>query len=62
VLRLRHGVLSGEHHAGQARTTSIDGLGRLQLPEEALAMFPGGRVVVTLTDGHVELHPPDGRA
>jgi putative ABC transport system ATP-binding protein len=62
VLRLRHGVLSGEHHAGQARTTSIDGLGRLQLPEEALALFPGGRVVVTLTDGHVELHPPDGRA
>jgi len=60
VLRLRHGVLSGEHHAGQARTTSIDGLGRLQLPEEALAMFPGGRVVVTLTDGHVELHPPEG--
>ena len=61
VLRLRHGVLSGEHHAGQARTTSIDGLGRLQLPEEALALFPGGRVVVRVTDGHVELHPPDGR-
>ncbi len=62
VLRLRHGVLSGEHHAGQARTTSIDGLGRLQLPEEALALFPGGRVVVTLTDGHVELHRPEGPA
>ncbi len=62
VLRLRHGVLSGEHHAGQARTTSIDGLGRLQLPEEALALFPGGRVVVALTDGHVELHRPEGPA
>jgi len=61
VLRLRHGVLSGEHDTGQAHTATIDGLGRLQLPEEALPLFPGGRVVVTLTDGHVELHPPDGR-
>jgi putative ABC transport system ATP-binding protein len=61
VLRLRHGVLSGEHDAGQARTATIDGLGRLQLPEEALPLFPGGRVVVTLVDGHVELHAPEGR-
>jgi putative ABC transport system ATP-binding protein len=61
VLSLRHGVLSGEHDAGQARTATIDGFGRLQLPEEALSLFPGGRVVVTLADGHVELHPPDDR-
>jgi putative ABC transport system ATP-binding protein len=61
VLRLRHGVLSGEHDAGQDRTATIDGLGRLQLPEEALPLFPDGRVVVTVTDGHVELHPPQGR-
>jgi putative ABC transport system ATP-binding protein len=61
VLRLRHGVLSGEHDAGQDRTATIDGLGRLQLPEEALPLFPDGRVVVTVTDGHVELHPPVGR-
>jgi putative ABC transport system ATP-binding protein len=58
VLRLRHGVLSGEHDAGQARTATIDGLGRIQLPEEALALFPNGRVVVTVADGHVVLHPP----
>ncbi len=61
VLSLRHGVLSGEHDAGQARTATIDGFGRLQLPEEALSLFPGGRVVVTLADGHVEMHPPDDR-
>ena len=61
VLRLRHGVLSGEHDAGQDRTATIDGLGRLQLPEEALPLFPDGRVVVTVTDGHVELRPPAGR-
>ncbi|WP_205650147.1 ATP-binding cassette domain-containing protein [Actinoplanes solisilvae] len=55
VLRLRHGVLSG---SGQDRTASLDGLGRLQLPVEALPLFPDGRVVVTIVDGHVELHPP----
>ncbi|WP_063775493.1 ATP-binding cassette domain-containing protein [Actinoplanes rectilineatus] len=60
VLRLRHGVLSGEHSAGQhQRTMAVDGLGRLQLPEEALALFPEGRVVVTVQDGHVELHPAE---
>ena len=59
VLRLRHGVLSGEHEAGAARTATIDGLGRIQLPEEALPLFPDGRVVVRVTDGHVELHRPE---
>ena len=58
VLRLRHGVLSGSDEAGQDRTATIDGLGRLQLPEEALPLFPDGRVIVTLVDGHVELRPP----
>ncbi|GAA0464557.1 ABC transporter ATP-binding protein [Paractinoplanes deccanensis] len=60
VLRLRHGVLSGEQGAGEDHTATIDGLGRLQLPEEALPLFPTGRVVVTLVDGHVELHPFGG--
>jgi putative ABC transport system ATP-binding protein len=59
VLSLRHGVLSGEHDNGQVRTATIDGLGRLQLPEEALPLFPDGRVVVTLAGGHVELHRPE---
>ncbi|MFI5931982.1 ABC transporter ATP-binding protein [Actinoplanes sp. NPDC051494] len=62
VLRLRHGVLSGTHDTGQDRTATIDGLGRLQLPEEAIPLFPGGRVVVTVTGGHVELHRPRDRA
>ncbi|GAA2655754.1 ATP-binding cassette domain-containing protein [Paractinoplanes durhamensis] len=59
VLRLRHGVLSGVVDAGQDHTTTIDGQGRLQLPEEALPLFPDGRVVVTVVDGHVELHRPE---
>ncbi|MET0426214.1 MAG: ATP-binding cassette domain-containing protein [Actinoplanes sp.] len=61
VLRLRHGVLSGEHDAGEDRTATIDGLGRVQLPEEALPLFPDGRAIVTVVDGHVELRPPAGR-
>ncbi|XVV16191.1 ATP-binding cassette domain-containing protein [Actinoplanes sp. CA-131856] len=62
VLRLRHGVLSGEHSAGEDHTATIDGLGRIQLPEEVLPLFPEGRVVVSLVDGHVELHPRTERA
>jgi putative ABC transport system ATP-binding protein len=50
VLRFRHGVLSGSQDA-----TSIDGQGRLQLPPDALSLFPDRRVVVTVVDGHVEL-------
>ncbi|WP_158647697.1 hypothetical protein [Actinoplanes sp. ATCC 53533] len=59
VVSLRHGVLSGEHDNGQVRTATIDGFGRLQLPEEALLLFPDGRAVVTVADGHVELHRPE---
>jgi putative ABC transport system ATP-binding protein len=58
VLRLRQGVLSGERH-GERQTVAIDGQGRVQLPEEALPLFPDGRVVVTVTDGHVELRRPE---
>ena len=36
-------------------TMIIDGQGRLQLPPEALPLFPDRRVVVTVVDDHVEL-------
>ncbi|MFF5289965.1 ATP-binding cassette domain-containing protein [Paractinoplanes globisporus] len=55
VYRFRHGVLSGSQDAGRDHTTTIDGQGRLQLPPEALPLFPDRRVVVTVVDGHVEL-------
>ncbi|WP_433363502.1 ATP-binding cassette domain-containing protein [Actinoplanes sp. CA-142083] len=55
VLRFRHGVLSGSQDAGRDHTVTIDGQGRLQLPPEALPLFPGRRVVVTVVDDHVEL-------
>jgi len=55
VHRFRHGVLSGSQDAGRDHTVTIDGQGRLQLPPEALPLFPGRRVVVTVVDDHVEL-------
>ena len=58
VLRLRHGVLSSEQEGSGAMTSVIDSTGRLQLPPEALEMFPGGRAAVHLGDGEVVLRPP----
>ena len=58
VLRLRHGVLSSEQAGAGATTAVIDSTGRLQLPPEALDLFPGGRAAVHLGDGEVVLRPP----
>ena len=58
VLRLRHGVLSSEQAGSGATTAVIDSTGRLQLPPEALEMFPDGRAAVHLGDGEVVLRPP----
>jgi putative ABC transport system ATP-binding protein len=60
VLHLSRGVLSGttsQTDNGRAHATAIDGQGRIQLPADALALFPAGQAVVTVRDGHVELHP-----
>ncbi|WP_433300381.1 ATP-binding cassette domain-containing protein [Actinoplanes sp. CA-030573] len=54
VLRFRHGVLSGSQDAGRDGLL-IDGQGRLQLPPDALALFPDRRVEVVVADDHVEL-------
>ena len=36
----------------------IDSTGRLQLPPEALDLFPQGRAEVRIGDGEVTLRPP----
>jgi ABC-type lipoprotein export system ATPase subunit len=67
VLHLRQGVLSaersgtGEHASGQVRRAEavIDSAGRLQLPPEALALFPGRRALVGVSEGVVVLEPPE---
>jgi putative ABC transport system ATP-binding protein len=58
VLQLRHGVLSTERAAGRAALAAIDSTGRVQLPPEALSLFPDGRAVVRLDGAGVRLDPP----
>ncbi|MBT0772512.1 ATP-binding cassette domain-containing protein [Kineosporia sp. J2-2] len=68
VLHLRHGVLSAERAGaevqeadGRVRTAAavIDSAGRLQLPPEALRLFPGRRATVRIEGGEVVLRAPD---
>lgn len=58
LLRLHHGVLSSEWSRQSQVTAVIDSSGRLQLPEDALSLFPGRRVVVEHEGDHVVLRPP----
>ena len=71
VLHLRHGVLSAERagvelngDSGLARTADavIDSAGRLQLPPDALHLFPGRRATVSIVGGDVVLRSPDAVA
>ena len=57
VLRLRHGVLSSERDSAGVVTVPIDPSGRLQLPREALGLFPGERAVVEVRPDGVLLRP-----
>src|SRR5690606_16964713 len=58
VLRLRHGVLGSEEHRGVHRA-AIDSTGRVQLPPDALALFPDGRAVLEVGDDAVVLRRPE---
>lgn len=57
TLWLHHGALQAERIGGRALTV-IDGIGRLQLPAEAVGLFPDRRAVVTVTDGELRISPP----
>jgi ABC-type lipoprotein export system ATPase subunit len=57
VLHLRHGVLSTDSVGGRA-LAAIDPTGRLQLPPEALALFPDLRAHVVVDADGVHLVPP----
>jgi len=57
TLYLRHGALEAE--AGPERILSvIDAAGRIQLPPEALRLFPDRRAVIHLEEGDVRITPP----
>jgi putative ABC transport system ATP-binding protein len=55
--RLRDGALQSETRSGEVWSV-IDGSGRIQLPAEALARFPGGRLRLRVNGDHVRLDPP----
>lgn len=58
LLRMRHGVLSSEWSRQSQVSAVIDSSGRLQLPDDALALFPHRRVLVETEGDHVVLRPP----
>lgn len=71
VLHLRHGVLATERtrtgtvlsgaEPAPVDSAAIDSAGRVQLPPEALALFPDGRARLVVEDDGVRLLPPPGR-
>lgn len=58
VVALRHGVVSTERRTGSDALATIDPTGRIQLPPEALLLFPDQRAVLRVEDGRVVLDPP----
>jgi putative ABC transport system ATP-binding protein len=57
VIHLRSGTVAHEEVAGR-RLAVIDGDGRVQLPEEALARFAARRVLIDITEDGVVLREP----
>lgn len=57
TLYLRHGAIEAETRERRSLSV-IDKAGRIQLPPEALRLFPDHRAVLTLEDNEVRLTPP----
>jgi putative ABC transport system ATP-binding protein len=57
TLFLRHGTLEAESDAAGS-VSVLDASGRIQLPPEALRLFPDRRAVVRIEDGEIRITPP----
>jgi putative ABC transport system ATP-binding protein len=57
IYSLRHGALEAETRADRALSV-IDAFGRIQLPPDALKLFPDHRAVISIDDGQVRIRPP----
>lgn len=57
IYSLRHGSLEAETRQDRALSV-IDAFGRIQLPLDALKLFPDHRAVITIDDGEVRIKPP----
>lgn len=57
TMLIRHGALEAETH--QSRLLSvIDQSGRIQLPPDALALFPDRRAAIDILSGEIRITPP----
>jgi putative ABC transport system ATP-binding protein len=59
VLALHHGTLHSERLEGAGTVAVIDSVGRVQLPPDALAMFPELRATISYDAGRVILGRPE---
>jgi ABC-type lipoprotein export system ATPase subunit len=57
IYSLRHGALEAETRQDRALSV-IDAFGRIQLPPDALKLFPDHRAVIAIDDGEVRIKPP----
>jgi putative ABC transport system ATP-binding protein len=57
VIHLRHGSVEAETKSG-GRLAVIDSFGRIQMPPEALGLFPSNRAQIRVLDGQVVVEPP----
>ena len=59
VVALRHGVMSTEQWGATTARATIDPAGRVQLPPDALELFPNRRAVLRIDGGRVVLEPTE---
>ena len=59
VVALRHGVMSTEQWGAASARATIDPAGRVQLPPDALALFPHQRAVLRIEGRRVVLEPSE---
>jgi putative ABC transport system ATP-binding protein len=62
VVAVRHGVMSTEQWGATAARATIDPAGRVQLPHDALGLFPNRRAVIRLDGDRVVLEPTEGES
>lgn len=61
VLELSHGAVASERLASGTFAV-IDGAGRIQIPDDALGLFPDRRAILQIEDDGIRLLPPHGPA
>jgi ABC-type lipoprotein export system ATPase subunit len=57
IVALRHGVMASEQWGGATALATIDPTGRVQLPPDALALFPDRRAVLRMDGRRVVIEP-----